>query len=312
MIRKMKFEDIEAIKEIDKECFKINAVRTTEGIKGYIEKSNNSSIVYEIDDEVVGYNFIHIWGSFAWFGPLGVNPEYQSQGIGKKLIEHTIKILKEEYKVSTIGLNTMPESSYNVGFYMSLGFTPLKLSLNLKKKISEADLETIICSSKYKVKQIDINDEVNYLRVEENLNILTNKIFNNFNVTSELKMIENQDFGTVFTLEVNDEIQGVLICYTKSIRESSERNLQIKLAVINRDLDYKEAIDAIMEACIRYAKGINYESISLDCNTYDAEICNHLILKHGFKIERNQIMMLMGKDNPFKSHNEILLTRFAG
>jgi ribosomal protein S18 acetylase RimI-like enzyme len=308
----MKFEDIQEIKEIDKKCFEINAARTTEGIKGYIEKSNNSSIVYEIDNKVVGYNFIHIWGNFAWFGPLGVNPEYQSQGIGKKLIEHTIKILKEEYKVSTIALNTMPDSVYNVGFYMSLGFTPLKLSLNLKKEIHETELKELIYCSKYKVKLIDIVDEVNYLNVNEKLNILTNKIFDNFNLTSELKMIKDKEFGTVFTLDANDEIKGVLICYTKSIRESSEKNLQIKLAVIDRNLDYKEAIDAIMKACTKYAKGINYESISLDCNTYDTEICNYLISNQGFKIERNQIMMLMGKENPFKSDSEILLTRFAG
>ena len=130
MIRKMEVNDIEEIKEIDKLCFKIDTKRTTEGIKGYIEKSNNSSIVYEIDNKVVGYNFINIWGSFAWFGPLGVDPKYQSKGIGKALINYTIKMLKEYYKISNIGLNTMPESPYNVGFYMSLGFTPLKLSLN--------------------------------------------------------------------------------------------------------------------------------------------------------------------------------------
>ena len=312
MIRKMKFEDIEAIKEIDKKCFEINAARTTEGIKGYIEKSNNSSIVYEMDNKVVGYNFIHIWGAFAWFGPLGVDPEYQSQGIGKKLIEHTIKILKEEYKVSTIGLNTMPESSYNVGFYMSFGFTPLKLSLNLKKQINELESEELLNSSKYAVKQININNELNYLNVKKNLNILANEILNNFDLTCELDLIKNQNFGTIFILEAYDQIQGIVACYTKSIREGSEKNLQIKLAVINKNLDYKEAIDVIVEACIKHAKDINYKSMSLDCNTYEIEICNYLISKHKFKIERNQIMMLMGKDNPFKGDNKILLTRFAG
>ena len=135
MIRRMEFKDIEEIKEIDKLCFKANNNRTTEGIQRYIETGSNSSLVYEIDNRVVGYNFVHPCGSFGWFGPFGVHPEYQSKGIGKALINHTIKTLKEEYKVSTIGLNTMPESQYNVGFYMSLGFTPLKLSLSLKKQL---------------------------------------------------------------------------------------------------------------------------------------------------------------------------------
>lgn len=103
-------------------CFKVDVKRTTEGIQGYIKKSCNSSLVYEIDNKVVGFNLIHIWGSFGWFWPFGVHAEYQSKGIGKTLINHTIKILKEDYKVPTIGLNTMPESQYNVTFYMRLGF----------------------------------------------------------------------------------------------------------------------------------------------------------------------------------------------
>jgi len=68
MIRNMELKDIEEIKEIDELCFKANGKRTTEGIRGYIEKGNYSSIVYEVNNRVVGFNFIHSWGSFAWFG----------------------------------------------------------------------------------------------------------------------------------------------------------------------------------------------------------------------------------------------------
>lgn len=155
MIRKMELKDIEEIKEIDKLCFKTNVKRRNEGIRGYIEASNNSCIVYEDNNNVVGFNFIHIWGSFAWFGAFGVHPKYQGKGIGKVLINHTIKTLKDDYKVSTIGLNTMPESQYNVGFYMNLGFAPYKLSLNLKKQIDFSDLSKMPCSDKY-----SINEEI--------------------------------------------------------------------------------------------------------------------------------------------------------
>ena len=312
MIRKMEFKDIEEIKEIDQLCFKTDTKRTAAGIKGYIEKSNNSSIVYEIDNKVVGYNFINTWGSFAWFGPLGVDPKYQSKGIGKALINHTIKMLKEDYKISTIGLNTMPESQYNVGFYMSLGFTPLKLSLNLKKQIDDSDLILSPNLKRYKVNEIDISDEIKYLTLKDNLKSMSNEIFNDFDLTSELHLINNKGFGTIFTLEVNHEIHGIVICYTKSIREDLEEDLQIKLAFIDNNLDYKEAIDAIMDTFTKYAQNISYKSISIDCNTYQTEICNYLISKHNFKIQKTQIMMIMGKDNPFKNESIILLTRLAG
>lgn len=161
MIRSMKFKDIEQVKEIDKLCFKAEAKRRTAGIEGYIESSNNASIVCELDNKIVGYNFIHLWGTFGWFGAFGVHPDYQKKGIGKTLIEHTIKILKEGYKVSTIGLITMPESSYNVGFYMNMGFTPLKLTLSLKKGLDNLDFSPIL--NGYSVNEVNIKSDIDYL-----------------------------------------------------------------------------------------------------------------------------------------------------
>lgn len=312
MIRKMELKDIEEIKKIDKLCFKVDAERTAEGIRGYMQASNNSSIVYEINNKVVGFNFIHIWGSFGWFGPLGVDHEYQGKGIGKALIRETIRILKEDYKVSTIGLNTMPESQYNVGFYMSLGFTPLKLSLNLKKQISYMDAEDIATTNKYRVNNIDIGDEENYLKLKEDLKSMSNIISEKLDLTSELHLVKNEDFGTIFTLKKEDEICGVIVCHRKSVREDASKNLAIKLAVIRSSVDYREAIDSIVAFCSKYAHDMDYESISLDCNTCNIDICHYLIGKHIFKIEKNQVMMLMGDVNPFGNKNVILLTRLAG
>lgn len=311
MIRKMEFRDIEEIKEIDKLCFKVDDERTTEGIRGYLAASNNSSLVYEDNNKVVGFNFIHIWGSFGWFGPFGVCPEYQGKGIGKALISETIRILKRDYGVSSIGLNTMPESQYNVGFYMNLGFTPLELSLNLKKNLDlSCELQETF-PKKYQVNRMDINDEEKYSTLKENLKLMSNKVFNNFDLSSELLLIKNEGFGTTITLNAYEKIYGIAIVYKKSIRKSSSKNLQIKLTILDKDADYKSAMDCIIEFCIDYAKSIKYESISIDCNTYNSEICNYLMLKHRFKIEKTQVMMLMGESNPFKN-NIILLTRLAG
>lgn len=311
MIRKMEFKDVKAIKEIDKACFKADNERTTEGILGYMEASNNSSIVYEENGKVIGFNFIHIWGSFAWFGPLGVHPEYKNKGIGKVLVKETIKILKEDYKVSTIGLNTMPESQYNIGFYMSLGFTPLKLSLSLKKQLDHRITYEPSDLNEYDVKEIDIREEINYLALKKDLNIMSSKIIDDFDLTSELKLIKNKEFGTILKLEGNNKTRGIIICYTKSIREGYSKNLQIKLAIIDSNIDYKEAMDSIINTCIKYSKDSQYESISIDCNTYNTEICNYLMSNHNFKIEKTQVMMLMGEVNPFKNENIILLTRLA-
>lgn len=312
MIRKMESRDIEQIQEIDEMCFKTNSKRTREGIRGYIEASNNSSIVYELNNKVIGFNFLHIWGSFAWFGAFGVHPKYQGEGIGKELIKYTIKILKEEYKVSTIGLNTMPESSYNVGFYMSFGFIPLKLTLNLKKQLNSFELLEASYLNRYNINEVELNNEENYLNLNQILKEMSNKIDTNLDFSSELGLLRNGKFGGVFTLGRAEEIHGIVLYYTKSIREDSSKDLQIKLAIIDNDADYREIIDAVIEFCTKRAQKIKYESISIDCNTYNLEICNYLIVKHKFKIQKNMVMMLMGEDNIFESKNVVLLTRLAG
>lgn len=312
MIRKMELRDIEQIQEIDKLCFKSDYERIYEGIRGYIEASNNSCIVYEENNKIVGFNFLHIWGSFAWFGAFGVHPKYQGKGIGKEIINYTINMLKEDCKVSTIGLNTMPESQYNVGFYMNLGFTPLKLTLSLKKRLSYRDAFQISNVNKYSINEIDVKDEKSYLALKNDLYSISNKIVNNLDLSPELHLIRNENFGGIFTLKAQGEICGAVLYYTKSMRNDNLKNLQIKLAIINECPDYNEVIDCIIGFCVKYAQNIKYESISIDCNTYNTNICNYLMLKHNFKIEKNMVMMIMGEDNIFKDKNTILLTRLAG
>lgn len=310
MIRKMTFADIPEVQQIDMMCFKADCTRRTEGIKGYIEESNNTSIVYELAGKVVGYNFIHIWGSFAWFGAFGVHPDYQGKGIGKELIEHTIKILNEDFKVTDIGLYTMPESQYNVGFYMSLGFIPHKLSLSLKKDLSSLpDTKSL---GKYTVTPFNIEDEGNYLILKKNIESISNEIFEGLTLCSQLHLIKNEHFGIVFLLKKADKIEGFVLCHTKAIRDAITSCLEIKLVAANKNVNYKEALDCIIHECANYAKSINYKSLSIDCSTDYSDICSYLLLKHNFKIQKTQLMMLMKNKNPMDKSKGLILTRLAG
>jgi hypothetical protein len=51
---------------------------------------------------------------------VGILPEYQGQGWGKKLISHSLKYLKSRCQV--IGLEVRPEAGENIGLYHQIGF----------------------------------------------------------------------------------------------------------------------------------------------------------------------------------------------
>jgi hypothetical protein len=61
-------------------------------------------------------------------GPLAVRTEYQGTGLGKEIVSRGIEWLKQN-GATVIGLETMPRTMDNIGFYSRLGFLPGRLTL---------------------------------------------------------------------------------------------------------------------------------------------------------------------------------------
>jgi GNAT superfamily N-acetyltransferase len=86
---------------------------------------------------VVGFLFSRTWGGVGWFGTLAVLPEYQGRGIGQRLVAASLGYLRQDPD-RVIGLETMPESAYNLGLYLKLGFRVTFPSLSLVKALDRA------------------------------------------------------------------------------------------------------------------------------------------------------------------------------
>ena len=82
------------------------------------------------DDQLVAFNIAHRSGLEGWMGPLAVRPDRQGLGLGKAVVQAAIDWLKEQH-AGTIGLETMPRTVENIGFYSRLGFTPGHLTVTL-------------------------------------------------------------------------------------------------------------------------------------------------------------------------------------
>ena len=62
-------------------------------------------------------------GTEGWMGPLAVRPDRQGEGIGSTMVRLGIDWLQGPGR-ATIGLETMPRTVENIGFYSRIGFTP--------------------------------------------------------------------------------------------------------------------------------------------------------------------------------------------
>jgi len=85
--------------------------------------------------DIAAFNVAHQAGVEGWMGPLAVRPDRQSTGVGKTIVRTAGDWLIER-GISTLGLETMPRTPENIGFYARLGFIPGFLTITLTNEIA--------------------------------------------------------------------------------------------------------------------------------------------------------------------------------
>ncbi len=85
--------------------------------------------------QVAAFNIAHRSGTEGWMGPLAVRPDRQGAGVGKLIVRSATDWLVEQ-GVTTLGLETMPRTVENIGFYARLGFVPGYLTLTMTNDIT--------------------------------------------------------------------------------------------------------------------------------------------------------------------------------
>ncbi|MEP6573420.1 MAG: GNAT family N-acetyltransferase, partial [Gemmatimonadota bacterium] len=101
-----------------------------------LEDAGDGAMIWrDGDGALAGFNIIHFSGAEGWMGPLAVRPDRQNAGLGKEMIRSGIEWLRER-SVRTIGLETMPRTVENIGFYSRLGFIPGHLTITLTKDLA--------------------------------------------------------------------------------------------------------------------------------------------------------------------------------
>jgi GNAT superfamily N-acetyltransferase len=92
--------------------------------------------------EVVAFNVAHLSGTEGWMGPLAVRPEWQGHGLGKTVVRAGSAWLLSR-GATTVGLETMPRTVENIGFYAGLGFVPGPLTITLTLESREGAVDAL-------------------------------------------------------------------------------------------------------------------------------------------------------------------------
>jgi GNAT superfamily N-acetyltransferase len=98
------------------------------------DAGDGAMLWYDEHDELIAFNMVHRSGIEGWMGPLAVRTERQERGVGRAIVTAAIDWLTAQ-GATVLGLETMPRTVDNIGFYSRLGFAPEHLTVTMVRDV---------------------------------------------------------------------------------------------------------------------------------------------------------------------------------
>ena len=104
-----------------------------------IEDAGEGALIWRDNDgQLAAFNMVHLSGAEGWMGPLAVRPSLQGAGAGTHVVESGIALLRRR-GARVLGLETMPRTVENIGFYSRIGFSPRHLTVTMVRELETGD-----------------------------------------------------------------------------------------------------------------------------------------------------------------------------
>jgi len=175
--------------------------------------------------DIAAFNIVHRSGVEGWMGPIAVRSEQQGVGAGKEIVRRGIDWLKV-HGASVIGLETMPRTMDNIGFYSAMGFVPGKLTLTTTTDASYADRPAQLYG---RLSNRDKDDML--VRCTE----LVGSLQPGYDHSREIQLTDELALGDTLLLMKRYELVGFALCHTAPLVEGRAReDLRVlKLALLD-------------------------------------------------------------------------------
>lgn len=217
-----------------------------------------SFIALDDSGQPVGYIFTRTFGRVGFFGPFGVVPKHQGTDVGKALVRATIDYM-ERAGCTTIGLETMPETAYNLGLYTKLGFKLFTLTLRLYKQIGNGQTQL-----PGNVRAIDQPTD----KLLQQVRAISLTLEDGLDFSKEVGLLNKYPIGTCLTYEKAGEVCGFALCYafdeTVGLYPASDpRDLRVRILGMHSQRCGQEELRAFMGACEAYARSRGRKTVTV-------------------------------------------------
>lgn len=234
--------------------------------------------------EVVAFNMVHHSGSEGWMGPLAVRTDRQGHGHGQRIVRAGMEWL-EKQGVRTVGLETMPRTIDNIGFYSRLGFVPDHLTVTLQRERPRGTGRA--------GERLDAANQAARSRVVRECFELSSVVVPGVDFTREIELTLEHNLGGVSLIRATDgALDGFALWHSAPLAQGRGREELRILKLTARTTDLALAVVAAAE---REAAAQSLGRLALRCQTRHGELYAALI-EDGFRVQWTDLRMtLAGK-----------------
>ena len=179
-----------------------------------VDDAEDGAMLWRDDaGSIVAFNIVHRSGVEGWMGPLAVRPDAQESGVGKTVVRAGQQWLEHE-GARVIGLETMPRTMDNIGFYSNLGFVPGRLTITLTLPAAVADQAGPLLG---RLRSSEKPDWVAACRR------LSAALRPGYDFSREIELTDELALGDTLLLVRGDELRGFALYHTAPLVEGRAR-----------------------------------------------------------------------------------------
>jgi len=184
-------------------------------------------------------------------GPLAVRTEYQGTGLGKEIVTRGIEWLKQS-RAAVIGLETMPRTMDNIGFYSRLGFTPGRLTLTTTLDATLDDRPaSLLARRSTQEKEATLAE----------CKALLERLAPGYDYTREIQLTDELSLGDTVILRGDDgALEGFALAHTVPLVEGRARE---ELRVLKLVLRHEEQFGEMARSLCDFARRSGTRRVAL-------------------------------------------------
>lgn len=204
-----------------------------------IEDAGEGAFIWrDADGRPAAFNMVHQSGREGWMGPLAVRPDRQNEGLGKTIVQAGIDWLRSR-GATTIGLETMPRTVDNIGFYSRLGFVPRYLTVTLVREVSRRPVPLVELLSRA--------GEARALTLAQ-CRELSGRLSEGVDFTREIQLTGELGVGDTCLVREDGRLTGFALWHTAALAEGRPRDELRVLKLVAGDQAALEALFAAVDA----------------------------------------------------------------